>query len=301
MIPWLIFGFIVIVMLVLDLGVFQRRDHVIQFKEAMLRSAGWIVLALLFNLGIYFFDNHVRAVNFLTGYVVEESLSIDNIFVFVLIFHYFKIPPQYQPKILFWGIFGAVVIRGLFIVVGLVLIENFHWLIYLMGIFLIVTGLKLGWEKDKDIDPEKNFILKLFKRVLPYSMDHEGGKFFVQKNNRRHITPLFVALIVVETTDIIFAVDSIPAIFAITTDPFIVYTSNIFAILGLRSLYFALAGMMRLFSYLHYGLALILIFVGIKMLDLFHVSVGVTLSVIVLVLMISVAASLLRIKKNQTP
>ena len=295
---WSIFGVIVFGMLVLDLGIFHRRAREIKVKEALGWSALWIILALLFNLGIYFVYGPLKALNFLTGYIVEKSLSVDNIFVFLLIFSYFRIPPVYQHKILFWGIFGALVIRALFIAVGLSLIEHFHWIMYGFGIFLVAVSIKFAFEKDKEIHPEHNFFLKIFKRFMPV-VDHDsGGKFFVRHEGKKFATTLFVALLVVEITDIIFAVDSIPAVLAITVDPLVVYTSNVFAILGLRALYFALAGMMEMFYYLHYGLALILAFIGAKMLleDVYKIPTAMVLAMIAAVLLISAAASLIRLR-----
>lgn len=301
LLPWMVFGLVISGMLALDLGVFHRKSHEVNVKEALVWSGVWIVLALLFNLGIYFFYGPQKAVNFLTGYIVEKSLSIDNIFVFLLIFSYFRTPSLYQHKILFWGIFGALVVRAFFIVVGLSLVERFHWMIYCFGIFLIVSGIKLALEKDKEIHPEHNPVLKLFKRFVPFCHHTADGKFFVMDQGKRCATPLFVALLVVETTDIIFAVDSIPAILAITVDPFIVYTSNVFAILGLRSLYFALAGMMGLFYYLHYGLAFILAFIGVKMLlgSLWPIPTALVLTIIAVVLVLAVAASLIRLRLSK--
>ncbi|HLD69715.1 MAG TPA: TerC family protein [Candidatus Omnitrophota bacterium] len=294
---WSVFSVLILGMMALDLGVHRKASEV-KVKEALLWSALWIVLALLFNLGIYFVYGPQKAINFLTGYIIERALSIDNIFVFLLIFSYFRIPLLYQHKVLFWGILGAFVIRAVFIVVGVSLVERFHWILYCFGVFLIVTGIKLAFEKDKEIHPEHNPVLKIFKRFMPVTHEFHDGKFFVKEHNIRLATPLFIALLVVETTDIIFAVDSIPAVLAITTDPFIVYTSNIFAILGLRALYFALAGIMGMFYYLHYGLAFILSFIGAKMLlaDIYKIPTLAVLSIIASVLTLSVAASLFRLR-----
>ena len=293
---WVIFNLFVLAMLALDLGVFHRKEHEVKFKEAVIWSIVWITLALLFNSGIYFWKGSKPALEFLTGYVIEKSLSVDNIFVFLLIFSYFKVPAQYQHKVLFWGILGALIMRAVFIVAGVTLIQKFHWIIYIFGAFLIFTGIKLWREKKKEIQPERNPVLKLFRKLVPVTEEYQQGKFFVKKDRRRLATPLFVVLLVVETTDLIFAVDSIPAILAITLDPFIVYTSNVFAILGLRALYFALAGLMRLFDYLHYGLAAILIFVGIKMIlsDLLKIPVGISLGVVAGILALSIMLSLRR-------
>ncbi len=291
---WGGFIFFVFVMLALDLGVFHRRAHDIGFKEALTWSLAWIALALSFNAGIYLFRGHEAALQFLAGYLLEKSLSVDNLFVFLLIFTYFKVPAKLQHTILFWGILGALVMRGVFIASGIALLERFHWVIYLFGAFLIFTGIKIGFEKDKEIAPEKNPVLRLFKRCFPVTDQYEGSKFFVRKNARVFATPLLVILLVVETTDILFAVDSIPAVLAVTRKPFIVYTSNVFAILGLRALYFVLASLMRLFHHLHYGLAVVLAFVGIKMLlsEIYPISIGASLGVIAITLAASVIASL---------
>lgn len=293
---WILFNVLVITLLVLDLCVFHRKAHVVQIKEALLWSGFWISLALIFSLFIYRMHGQGAALEFLAGYLIEKSLSVDNLFVFLLIFTYFRIPPLYQHRILFWGILGAVVVRAIFIFAGVALIRQFHWVIYLFGAFLVLTGIKMALQKDEEIHPENNPVLKLFRKWMPITDRIEDGRFFVKVDGKRYATPLFVVLLVVETTDVIFAVDSIPAILSITLDPFIVYTSNVFAILGLRALYFALAGMMRLFHYLHEGLSFILIFVGVKMLisDIYKIPVGIALGAVAGILVISVIASLLR-------
>src|SRR3972149_859264 len=293
---WVVFNIFVLAMLAIDLGVFHRKAHEIKTKEALIWSAIWITLALLFNLGIYFWRGPQTALEFLTGYLIEKSLSVDNIFIFLLIFSYFRVPALYQHKVLFWGILGALVMRAIFIAAGVTLIQKFHWLIYIFGGFLILTGIKMALEKEKKIHPERNPVLRLVRRFMPITSDYEGDKFLVKHEGRYFATPLFITLLIVETTDVIFAVDSIPAILAITLDPFIVYTSNIFAILGLRSLYFALAGIMQLFHYLHYGLSAILVFVGAKMLlaDIYEIPVGIALGVVASVLLLSVIASVIR-------
>jgi tellurite resistance protein TerC len=298
---WVAFNIFVFAMLALDLGFFHRKAHVIKIKEALLWSGAWIALALLFNLGIYFFRGSETALEFLTGYLIEKSLSVDNIFVFLLIFSYFGVPSLYQHKVLFWGILGALIMRALFIVAGITLIEKFHWTIYIFGAFLILIGIKMALQKEKKLRPERNPALKLFRRWVPVTEEYVEGKFFVRRLGHSFATPLLIVLIVVETTDIIFAVDSIPAILAITLDPFIVYTSNVFAILGLRALYFALAGIMELFHHLHYGLSAVLVFVGIKMLlsDLYKIPVSVALSVVAGILLISVVTSILDKKKEK--
>jgi len=288
-------------MLILDLKVFHRKPHEIRMKEALGWSVFWVALALLFNLAIYFWKGPQLGLEFLTGYLIEKSLSVDNIFVFVLIFSYFQIPALYQHKVLFWGIVGALVFRALFIFTGLVLIEKFHWVIYIFGFFLIASGIKLALEKNKEIHPDKNPVLKLFRKLIPVSKTHHGGLFFIRENAKWLATPLFIVLLVIETTDIIFALDSIPAILAVTKDPFIVYSSNAFAILGLRALYFALGGLMKLFYYLHYGLAAILIFVGGKMLlaDFIKIPIGIALGIIASILVLSILLSLTKKPPHQ--
>jgi tellurite resistance protein TerC len=295
MMGWVSFNVFVLGMLALDLGVFHRKPHDIGFKEAIGWSFFWILLAMLFNAWIFHLKGSEVGLQFLTGYLIEKSLSVDNLFVFLLIFSYFKVPSKYQHEVLFWGIVGALVFRALFIALGITLLEKFHWLIYVFGGFLVFTGVKLAFEKDKEIHPEKNPVLKLVRKIMPVTSHYEDGKFFVKKDKKVWATPLLIVLLVIETTDIIFAVDSIPAILAITKDPFIVYTSNVFAILGLRALYFALSGVMRLFHHLHYGLAFILCFVGGKMLiaDHYKVPVVLSLTVIASALALSVGASLL--------
>ncbi|MBI4596030.1 MAG: TerC family protein [Candidatus Tectomicrobia bacterium] len=296
---WVGFNIFVLAMLALDLGVFHRKSHAVKIKEALVWSGVWIILALLFNIGIYFWRGSEIAFQFLTGYLIEKSLSVDNIFVFLLIFSYFHVPALYQHKVLFWGIIGALILRAAFITVGVSLIQNFHWIIYLFGAFLIMTGIKMALQKDKEMHPERNPVIKLFRRLMAVTDHYEGSKFFLRKTGTYLATPLFIVLLVIETTDVIFALDSIPAILAITTDPFIVYTSNVFAILGLRALYFALAGVMELFHYLHYGLSGILVFVGAKMLvsGFYKVPVEVALGVIATILIISVIASIIRPRK----
>src|SRR5215475_10821984 len=293
---WVAFNVFVLAMLAVDLGVVHRRAHEVTLKEALLWSGIWIALALLFALGVYVWDGPQPALEFLTGYLIEKSLSVDNIYVFVLIFSYFKVPARYQHKVLFWGILGALVMRAIFIFAGIALLQRLHWILYIFGALLILTGIKMVTEKEKEIHPDKHPVLKLFRRLVPVTADYHADHFFVKQAGHYVATPLFIVLLVVETTDVIFAVDSIPAILGITRDPFIVYTSNVFAILGLRALYFALAGVMRLFHYLHYGLSAILIFVGAKMLlaDVYKLPVGVALGVIAGLLLIAVIASILR-------
>ena len=299
--PWFAFNVFVVVMLALDLGVFHRKAHVIGIKESLVWSAVWIVLALLFNLGIYFWRGPETALEFLTGYLIERSLSIDNIFVFLVVFSYFRVSSLYQHKVLFWGILGAMIMRVIFIIAGVALIQKFNWIIYIFGAFLILTGIKMALQRDKQIHPERNPVLRVFRRLMPVSDDYEDGKFFVKRAGRYLATPLFIVLLVVETTDVIFAADSIPAILAITLDPFIVYTSNVFAILGLRALYFTLAGIMSLCISLHYGLSAILVFVGIKMLlaDIYKIPIGIALGVVAGLLTISVIACMFRPRKEE--
>jgi tellurite resistance protein TerC len=291
---WVIFNIFVVAMLALDLGVFHRTAHVIRIREALAWCALWMTLALLFNVGIYFWLGSEPALEFLTGYLLEYSLSVDNIFVFLMIFSYFRVPYLHQHKVLFWGILGALIMRALFILTGITLIQKFHWVIYIMGGFLVLTGIKMAMQKDAEINPERNPVLRLFRRLMPVTEDYEGERFFVRRSGRLFATPLFIIVLVVETTDVIFAVDSIPAILAITLDPFIVYTSNVFAILGLRALFFALAGIIRLFHYLPYGLSLILVFVGVKMLlvDIYKIPIGIALGTVAAVLVTSVIASI---------
>ncbi|MEI8315023.1 MAG: TerC family protein [Verrucomicrobiota bacterium] len=301
---WTVFGVLVAGMLVLDLGVFHRKAHAVNVKEALGWSAVWITLALLYNLGVYFWLGPAKALEFLTGYVIEKSLSVDNIFVFILLFSYFRVPSEYQHKVLFWGILGALFMRAAFIALGVTLINKFTWVIYVFGAVLIYSGIKMALEKDKEVHPDHNPVLRLFRKAFPVTPQFEGSRFWVRRQAGLLATPLMVVLIVVETTDLIFAVDSIPAVLAITRDPFIVFTSNVFAILGLRALYFALAGAMNVFHFLHYGLSLILVFVGVKMIGAhwFKIPIGIALGVVAGVLVASVVASLIwPAKKTQTP
>ena len=295
---WILFNLFVLVMLVLDLGVFHRRTHVVKFREALLWSAMWIALAAMFAVIVYFWHGRGPALEFVTGYVIELSLSVDNLFVFLLIFRYFQVPTVHQHKVLFWGILGALIMRAVFILAGVGLIRQFHWIIYIFGALLVYSGTKLFRQENAEIHPEKNPLLRLFRRWIPVTKDYEEAKFFVRRPGL-YATPLFIVLLVVETTDVLFAVDSIPAILAITLDAFIVYTSNVFAILGLRSMYFALAGMMELFHYLHYGLSLVLIFVGGKMLvsHYYQIPTELALGIVAGILIISVVASMVHPRK----
>lgn len=293
---WVIFGVVVVTILALDLGILNRNAHEVKFKEALGWCTVWILTALAFNAGVYVWYGHDKAAEFLAAYVIEYALSIDNIFVFIIIFSHFHISKRYQHKILFWGILGAVVMRALFIGAGVALIHHFSWIMYVFGAFLIFTGVKLALKKEgEESNPENSIGVRILKKFIPivHSMDH--GHFLTRINGKLHATTMLVALVVVEMTDLIFAVDSIPAVLAISHDPFIAYTSNIFAIMGLRSLYFALAGVMDLFHYLKYGLSVILIFVGVKMLiaDHMHLPVMASLGVILGVLAASIAASMI--------
>jgi len=307
---WVAFNAFVLLMLVLDLGVFHRKSHVVRFKEAIAWTFVWVSLAGLFAVLVHQFGHHMvphptrpnsqLALEFTTGYLLEESLSMDNLFVFLLIFRYFAVDRAHQHSVLYWGIVGAMVMRAAFILAGATLINRVHWFVYLFGAFVVCSGIRLFGEQQTQIHPETNPVLKLFRGFVPISEQYEGQKFFVKHGAKWIATPLAVVLIVVETTDVMFATDSIPAILAITRDPFIVYTSNVFAILGLRSLYFALAEMMELFHYLHYGLSVILIFIGVKMLasEFFQIPIGVALSVVGGILVVSVVASLVLPKKT---
>ena len=297
---WIGFNVFVLAMLALDLGVFHRKAHVVGFKESITWTVVWVVLALLFNAGIWHLSGSQKALEFFTGYVIEKSLSVDNVFVFAMLFSYFAVPPIYQHKVLFWGVLGALVMRAAMIALGAALIAKFTWIIYLFGAFLILTGIKMVLKREEEIHPERNPVVRLFKRLMPVTSDYRGDKFFVVENGLRHATPLFVVLLLVEFSDLIFAVDSIPAIFAVTTDPFIVYTSNVFAILGLRSLYFALAGVMDKFHYLKIGLGVVLSFVGVKMMlahSPYKIDTLVSLAVVVGIIAASIVASLLRPRK----
>lgn len=291
---WVGFIAFVILLLAIDLGIFHHKSHEVNIKEALIWSAVWISLALIFNYGVYVYMGEQKALEFLTGYLIEKSLSVDNLFVFIMIFSFFNVKPEYQHKILFWGILGALIMRAIFIFAGVALISKFHWIIYIFGAFLIFTGIKMLFHKEQEIDPDKNPLVRLFKKFFPVSNQMHGGKFFVKINSRTVATPLFIVLLIVEFTDLIFAVDSIPAILAITNDSFIIFTSNVFAILGLRALYFALAGITKYFHYLKYGLSAILVFVGMKMViaDFYKVPIVYSLLTILGILVLSILASL---------
>lgn len=298
---WVGFNIFILVMLLLDLIVFHRKAHEVSIREALGWSVFWICLSLLFNVYVYVEYGHEIGLQWFTGYLIEKSLSVDNLFVFLLLFSYFKVDPRYQHKVLFWGIIGALVMRAGLIFVGTTLIQQFQWILYLFGLFLVVTGVRMFFESDQDtVHPEKNIVVKFFMKVFPVKPEYHWDLFFIRVDHKTYATLLFIVLIVVETTDLVFALDSIPAIFAITTDPFIVYTSNVFAILGLRSLYFALAGMMHMFHYLRHGLAFVLAFIGAKMLlaDLIHIPIGIALGVVGSVLLVSIVASVAHARRH---
>jgi tellurite resistance protein TerC len=297
---WIVFNVFVLGMLAIDLGVFHRKAHAVTTREATIWCVVWVSLGLLFNAGIYIWLGPDKGLEFFTGYLIEYSLSVDNIFVFIIILSYFSVSPAHQHRVLFWGILGALIMRGVFIGAGALLLQLFHWVIYVFGAFLVFTGIKMIMNEDTSVHPEDNPVIKVLRRLMPISSDYEGQRFFVKRDGRWAATPLFVVLLVVESTDLIFAVDSVPAIFAVSQDPFIVYTSNVFAILGLRSLYFLLAGVMGLFVYLRYGLGVVLGFVGIKMIlaDVYKIPIGLSLAIVAGILTITIAASLLARPKS---
>jgi len=300
---WIGFNVFVLLMLALDLGVFHRKSSVIKVKEALIWTCVWVFMAFLFNVFIYYQMGQEKAFEFFTGYLIEKSLSVDNIFVIILIFSYFNVPSPYQHKVLFWGILGALVLRVVFILAGVELIHKFHWLIYIFGAFLIYTGIKIVTQGDVKLDPDKNPLVKLVRKFFPVTEHFEGDNFFVRRDNKLWATPLFIVVVVIEATDLIFAVDSIPAILSISDDAFIVYTSNVFAILGLRSLYFALAGIEKYFVYLKYGLSAILVFIGAKMClaDIIKIPIEVSLAFIILTLAMAVLASMALQPKGEEP
>jgi tellurite resistance protein TerC len=293
---WILFNVFALVMLVLDLRVFHRPGHVVSFRESLGWTAMYVALAAAFAVLLFFWQGEQIALEFVTGYVLELSLSVDNLFVFLLVFNFFAVPDQQQHRVLFWGVVGALVMRGIFILTGVGLISRFHWVLYLFGGLLIYSGIRFLFMGDHQIDPAANPVVKALRRWIPVTHEYQDGKFFIrnpQDNLRLYATPLLAVLVVIETTDILFAVDSIPAILAVTLNAFVVYTSNVFAILGLRSMFFAIARLMKAFRFLHYGLAVVLILVGVKMMaaDYYRVPVGITLAVVAGVLLISVAAS----------
>jgi len=295
-----LFNLFVIAMLWVDLKWLHRENRPMRLRESLAWVAFWVSLALIFCAGVWIVQGPQKGMEFLAGYLIEESLSVDNLFVFLLVFSHFKVPAHAQHKVLFWGILGALVLRAIFIFAGVALIQKFQWIMYVFGALLVFSGIKLFFEKDKNIEPDKNTIVKFFKKFMPVTPRYEGEKFFVRREGKLWATPLFIVVLVIETTDVIFAIDSIPAVLAVSHDPFIIYTSNIFAILGLRALFFALAGVMKLFHYLHYGLGAILIFVGIKMCGAhyFHIPIAASLGVIGGILMFSVILSIILGKKR---
>lgn len=299
---WIIFVLLIIGSLYFDLKVVHKKAHAISIKEASFWSVFWVLVALCFAAGIYFFRGPDQSLTFLTAYLIEKMLSVDNLFVFLVIFQYFSIQPLYQPRILHWGILGALVMRFVLIFTGITLINKFEWIIYVFGALLIYTGLKMIFEKEKKLEPEKNPALKLFKKIMPIALQSEGGEnFFIRIKGVLHATPLFVALLIIESSDLIFAVDSIPAVLAVSTDPFIVYTSNVFAILGLRALYFLLSGIMPLFIYLKFGISIILCYVGVKMMivHFYKIPTGMSLMIVSGILALSVLASVIFPKKAE--
>ena len=299
---WLAFNTLVVIMLVIDLGL-NRKSHEVSFREALTWTVVWITLSLLFNFGIYYYLGAAKALEFFTGYIIEKSLSVDNLFVFIMIFSYFHISRLYQPKILKWGIIGALVMRAVFIFIGIELMEMFHWMIYIFGGILIITGIRMAFGGEEKIEPEKNLLVKLVRKFVPITKRVRGDRFFINKNGVRAATRLFLTLVMVESSDVIFALDSIPAVFAVTRDPFIVYTSNVFAIMGLRALYFLLSNVMGMFAYLKLGISFVLAFVGIKMLlagTRFEIPIHFSLGVIFGVLFISIITSII-MGKNGDP
>lgn len=295
LLAWVGFNVYVLLMLGLDLGVFHKKTHAVGVREALLWSVAWITQALIFNAGVWHFYGAEQGLQFLTGYVIEKSLSVDNLFVFLLIFSYFKVPARNQHKVLFWGVIGALVMRASLIAVGSTLIERFHWVMYIFGGFLVLTGIRMLFEKEPEIEPEHNPVVRLVRKLFPMTPEYHGDSFFVRIDGKRFATPLVVVVAVVEVSDLVFAVDSIPAIFSITTDAFIVYTSNVFAIMGLRSLYFALAGVINMFRFLNVGLAVVLSFVGVKMLIVswYKIPTWLALSVVGGVLALTVLLSII--------
>jgi tellurite resistance protein TerC len=306
---WVGFNAFVLAMLAIDLGVFHRSAHEVSVKEAAIWSTVWVALALGFNYGVYHFRGEQAGLEFLAGYLIEKALSVDNIFVFVLIFSYFRVPPKYQHRVLFWGILGALVMRGVMIGLGSYLIHHFEWVLYVFGAFLVWTGYRMARQDERAIEPEANPVIRLVRRLVPVTGTYHGPSFFIREpagiggRARRLATPLFVVLVLVETTDLIFAVDSIPAVFAVTRDPFLVYSSNVFAILGLRALYFLLSGVIGKFRYLKFGLSVVLIFVGGKMLlaDVYKVPIGLSLGVIAAVIGASILTSLVFPARAELP
>lgn len=301
---WILFNLLIFAIMTIDLKIIHRHAHAVSMKEASLWFGFLVVLAFLFDLGIYFFLGHEKALQFLTGYVIEQSLSVDNLFVFLMIFDYFSVPAIYQPRVLHWGILGALVMRFIMIFAGTALLYKFHWMIYFFGGILIFTGIKTAFGKEKKLEPEKNPLLKFFKKFMPIAArEFSDQKFFIKLNGILHATPLFVVLLLIESSDLVFAIDSIPAVLAVSRDPFIVYTSNVFAILGLRTLYFLLSGIMPLFTYLKFGISIVLCYVGVKMIlvDIYKIPTGLSLGIVAGILAFSMLASYLFKAKVQIP
>jgi tellurite resistance protein TerC len=297
---WVGFNLFVLTMLAIDLGVFNRKEHDISLREAATWTSVWVTLAFIFNVFLFFQIGKARALEFTTGYLIELSLSVDNIFVFLIIMKYFAVPTKSRHRVLFWGVLGALIMRAVMIFAGVLLLQRFHWLIYVFGAFLIYTGVKMFRHGEEEIHPERNPLLTFVRKFMRMTKEYHGAKFFISRGGLRYATPMLAVLIMIETTDVVFALDSIPAIFAITRDPLIVYTSNIFAILGLRSMFFLLQGVMERFVYLHFGLAIVLMFVGLKMVlaDIYHISIGVSLAVVGIVLIGSILLSLRKTQKS---
>lgn len=296
---FVLFNFFIIAMLALDLGIFHKKAHGVGMREATIWSIVWVAMSLAFCAGLFIFVGPTTGFEFLTGYLIEKALSVDNIFVFILIFSYFGVPEKYQHKILFWGVLGALIMRSIFILTGAALISRFEWILYIFGAILIISGWKMMMQGETEVHPEKNIFIRLARKFFPVFSGWETSKFFIRRDGKLYITNMFLVLITIETTDVVFAVDSIPAIFAVTRDPFIVYSSNVFAILGLRALYFVLAGVMNSFYYLKTGLSLILVFVGIKMIiaEFYHLPIVLSLLIICTILTVSVVASIMRNKR----
>ncbi len=298
---FILFNAFILVMLALDLGVFNRTAHTITLKEAVIWSVVWTALALVFNAGVFVVAGTTKGLEFFTGYLIERALSFDNIFVFVIIFSYFGVPAQYHHKALFWGVVGALITRSIFIAAGTALIIHFEWILYIFGAILIISGWKMMTEKDIEVHPDRNIFIRATRRFFPVTSGYESSKFFLRSDGKLFLTPLFLVLITVETTDIVFAIDSIPAVFGVTQDPFIVYSSNVFAILGLRATYFLLAGIMDSFHYISHGLSLVLIFIGLKMLvaELFPIPIVASLIIVAIILTVAVIASMIRNRRQK--
>lgn len=299
---WIAFGVVIVLMLAIDLGVFNRKAHEIGFREALIWSIVWTVVALLFNGAVFLYAGPERGLEFFTGYVIERALSFDNLFVFVLIFSYFGVPRQYHHRALFWGVVGALVTRAAFIAAGVALILRFEWILYIFGAILVYSGWKMLKEKDIEVHPDRNLVIRAARTLFPVTSDFGTGRFFLRRERRLYLTPLFLVLITIETTDIVFAVDSIPAVFGVTHDPFVAFTSNIFAILGLRASYFLLESVLKTFKYLSHGLSVVLMFIGCKMLaaDVIRIPIGTSLAIVMCVLALAVGASLIGQRRDRS-